>query len=164
MPSIAAIALAVVALTGSAATPRTSITTGALKMSHAAGAFDVKVTPVAAAAGEEPSVGRMTIDKQYHGDLEATGKGQMLTGMSAVEGSGVYVAVERVSGTLGGRKGTFMLHHVGTMERGAPNLSIRVVPDSGTDELVGLKGTMTIEVKEGGKHFYAFEYSLPDKP
>src|SRR5262245_38551595 len=159
MPSSAAVAIVLVALCG--ATPNVHSNIGATKMAHAAGAFDVKVTPVAAAEGEEPTVGRMTIDKQYHGELEASGKGQMLTGMSAVQGSGVYVAVERVSGTLGGRTGSFMLHHVGTMERGTPSLTIRVVPDSGTDELVGLTGTMTIEIKEGGKHFYAFEYSLP---
>jgi hypothetical protein len=132
-------------------------------MGRAAGAFDVTVVSQTPAGGEEPAVGRMTIDKQFHGDLEATSKGQMLTGMSAVEGSGAYVAVERVEGTLGGRKGSFLLYHVGTMERGAPSLAIKVVPDSGTRELEGLTGTMTIEIKDGGKHFYAFAYEVPER-
>jgi hypothetical protein len=102
----------------------------------------------------------MTIDKKFHGDLEATSKGQMLTAMSAVKGSAGYVAVERVTGSLNGRKGTFVLQHSATMNRGTPQLSVTVVPDSGTDQLEGLTGKMMIIIAEG-KHSYDFEYSLP---
>jgi hypothetical protein len=110
----------------------------------------------------DPSLGRMSIDKQYHGDLEATSKGQMLTAMSGdVKGSGVYVAVERVNGTLHGRTGTFALHHTGIMTRGVPQLTITVVPDSGTGQLVGLTGKMDIQIVDG-KHSYDFEFTLPE--
>lgn len=105
----------------------------------------------------------MTIDKQIHGDLEGTSKGQMLTAGTAVTGSGVYVAIEKVSGTLHGRKGTFILHHTGVMTRGAPQLTITVVPDSGTGELEGLTGRMMINIADG-KHSYDFEYTLPKRP
>lgn len=104
-------------------------------------------------------LGRMTIDKQFQGDLEATSKGQMLAAMTAEKGSAGYVAIEKVSGTLHGRKGTFVLQHSGTMNRGDQQLSIAVVPDSGTGELVGLIGKMTIKI-EGGKHFYEFQYTI----
>jgi hypothetical protein len=131
-------------------------------MSHAKGAFDVKIAPLTlsdVAAGS--ALGRMSIDKQYHGDLEGTGKGEMLTAMSAdVKNSGTYVAVERVEGTLAGRKGTFCLQHLGIMNRGAQNLSIAIVPDSGTGELKGISGTLNIRIEEGGKHFYDLEYKL----
>ena len=103
----------------------------------------------------------MSIDKQFHGDLEATSKGEMLTAGTAVKGSAGYVAIERVSGTLRGRSGTFILQHSGTMTRGAPQLIITVVPDSGADQLVGLTGTMVINI-ESGKHSYEFEYTLAD--
>jgi hypothetical protein len=106
-------------------------------------------------------VGRIGLDKQFHGDLEATSKGQMLTTMSGVKGSAGYVAMERVSGALHGRKGTFALQHTGTMNRGAPSLTISVVPDSGTEELSGLTGTMEIQITEG-KHSYDFAYTLPE--
>ena len=86
----------------------------------------------------------------------------MLSLMTEVKGSGVYVAIERVTGTLHGRKGSFALHHTGLMLRNTPQLSVTVVPDSGTDELVGLTGSMKINI-EGGKHTYEFEYALPDK-
>jgi hypothetical protein len=102
----------------------------------------------------------MSIDKQFHGDLEATSKGQMLTAGTEVQGSAGYVAIERVSGTLGGRSGTFALQHSGTMTRGEPQLSITVVPDSGTGQLVGLAGTMLITIADG-KHSYGFDYTLP---
>ena len=107
------------------------------------------------------SVGRMSIDKQFHGDLEAHSKGQMLAFSSSVKGSAGYVAMEKVSGTLHGHTGTFVLQHTGTMTRGTPSLSITVVPDSGTDQLTGLTGKMDIIIVEG-KHSYDFEYSLPD--
>jgi hypothetical protein len=105
----------------------------------------------------------MSIDKQFHGDLEGTSKGQMLTAGTAVEGSAGYVAIERVSGMLHGRRGTFVLQHSGTMTRGAPQLSVTVVPDSATGELVGLAGKMTITISDG-KHSYDFEYTLTKTP
>jgi hypothetical protein len=131
-----------------------------LMSSHAAGPFDVKVTPQDDKS-DDPLLGRMTIDKQYHGDLDATGKGQMLTAGSAAKGSGAYVAIEKVSGALQGRRGTFVLQHTGTMTQGAPQLIITVVPDSGTGQLTGISGKMAIKIAEGGKHSYDFEYTLP---
>lgn len=103
------------------------------------------------------------MDKRFHGDLEATSKGEMLTAGTSVEGSAGYVAIERVSGTLHGRRGTFVLQHSGTMTRGAPQLTITVVPDSGTNELVGLAGRMVITIADG-KHSYDFEYTLAGRP
>ena len=130
---------------------------------HAAGPFDVKVIPLPLAGPtEDATLGRMSIEKQFHGDLEATGAGQMLTAGTEVKGSGVYVAVERVSGKLHGRTGTFALYHRGVMTRGEPQLEVTVVPDSGTGELVGLAGTLKINIAEGGKHSYDFEYTLPE--
>src|SRR5271165_179661 len=129
--------------------------------SHAEGTFDVKVLPLANDHAEEAGLGRMSIDKQFHGDLEASSQGQMLTAMSSVKGSAGYVAMERVSGTLMGRNGTFVLQHTGTMNRGVPKLTVSVVPDSGTEDLTGLSGTLTIIVADG-KHSYDFEYSLPE--
>jgi hypothetical protein len=105
----------------------------------------------------------MSIDKQFHGDIEGTSKGQMLTAGTAVKGSAGYVAIERVSGTLRGRSGSFVLQHSGTMTRGAPQLSITVVPDSGTGQLVGLTGKMAINIADG-KHSYDFEYALAENP
>ena len=125
--------------------------------SRATGTFEVKMTPQE--APETPGVGRMLLDKQFHGDLEATAKGQMLTAMTAVQGSAGYVAIEQVSGKLKGRAGTFMLQHDGIMDRGKPQLSIKVVPDSGTGELAGLSGTMDIII-EGSKHSYVFDYTI----
>lgn len=127
---------------------------------HASGEFEVELSPQPLHGAEADSgLGRMSIDKQFHGDLEATSQGEMLSARTGVEGSAGYVAIERVSGLLHGRRGTFVLQHSGTMERGAPRLSVTVVPDSGTGELEGLEGTMTIEVVEG-KHTYGFEYIL----
>jgi hypothetical protein len=132
-------------------------------MARAQGTFDVKLAPLPAHDTTEGSpLGRMSIDKHYHGDLEGTATGEMLTGMTRVKDSGVYVAVERVTGTLAGRRGSFMLHHTGIMDRGAQKLSITVVPDSGTDQLTGLAGTLNIVIKDG-KHFYEFDYTLPAK-
>ena len=104
----------------------------------------------------------MSIDKQYHGDLEGTAKGEMLTGMTSVKDSGVYVAVERFTGTLSGRRGSFVLHHTGIMERGAQKLTVTVVPDSGTEQLTGITGTLNIIIADG-KHLYEFDYSLADE-
>jgi hypothetical protein len=129
---------------------------------HATGPFEVKLAPQDDKI--DPSLGRMTIDKQFHGELEATSKGQMLTAGTAganPKGSGVYVAVEKVSGTLKGRTGSFILYHTGIMTQGKPELSINVVPDSGTDQLAGIAGKMNIIIKDG-KHSYEFEYTLPE--
>jgi hypothetical protein len=101
----------------------------------------------------------MAIDKRFHGDLDATSEGEMLSAGTAVQGSAGYVAIERVSGTLHGRAGTFVLQHSGTMARGAQQLTIAVVPDSGTEQLEGLSGTMAIQIADG-KHSYEFRYSL----
>jgi hypothetical protein len=128
---------------------------------HASGPFDVKVTPLDDKSSDA-ALGRMTIDKQYHGDLEGTGKGQMLTAGTDVKGSGAYVAIERVTGTLRGRAGSFVLQHSGTMTQGVPHLTITVVPDSGTAQLAGIAGKMDIMIAADGKHSYDFEYTLPD--
>jgi hypothetical protein len=126
----------------------------------ARGAFDVKLTPQPSdRQPEDPALGRMWLDKEFHGDLEATSRGQMLTAMTEVKGSAGYVAIERVSGTLHGRAGSFVLQHTGTMTRGTPGLTITVVPDSGTGELTGLSGGMTIIITDG-KHSYELEYAV----
>ena len=130
---------------------------------HAHGTFEVKLTPQGADGDADSTLGRLTIDKQYRGDLEATSRGQMLTAMTPVEGSAGYVAIELVSGTLQDRTGTFVLQHSGTMTQGRQQLTITVVPDSGTGELVGLAGQMGITIA-GRKHSYDFEYTLPDAP
>jgi hypothetical protein len=131
---------------------------------RASGTFEVTLTPQPGDDYADGAVlGRMTIDKQFHGDLDATSKGQMLTGMTSTKGSAGYVAIERVSGTLSGRRGSFILQHSGTMTRGAPTLAVTVVPDSGTDELTGLSGTMAIDIM-GGQHSYAFEYTFSASP
>ncbi|MEO8431521.1 MAG: DUF3224 domain-containing protein [Acidobacteriota bacterium] len=129
---------------------------------RARGEFDVKLTPQTDGERAVRSLGRLTIDKQFHGDLEAASQGEMLTAMTETAGSAGYVAVERVTGRLQGRDGAFSLQHIGTMNRGKPSLSIGVVPDSGTGGLAGLAGKMGIEITDG-KHFYDFEYTLPDE-
>ncbi|HLF83174.1 MAG TPA: DUF3224 domain-containing protein [Blastocatellia bacterium] len=127
---------------------------------HASGTFEVKMSPQAPEDNVgDPTVGRMSLDKQFNGDIEAASKGQMLAVSSDVPGSAGYVAMERVKGTLHGHKGTFALQHIGTMTRGTPQLSITVAPDSGTGDLAGLAGKMTINIVDG-KHFYEFEYTL----
>ena len=127
---------------------------------HAHGMFEVKLNPQPLAHSvQDATLGRMSIDKQFHGDLEASSTGEMLSAGTGVEGSAGYVAIERVNGTLHGRSGTFVLQHNGIMRRGAPQLTIAVVPDSGTGELVGLAGTMAIMIADG-KHSYDFEYTL----
>jgi hypothetical protein len=128
----------------------------------ARGAFDVKVTPQPKDDSAAGPFARLFLDKQFHGDLNASSKGQMLAAETAVEGSGAYVALELVTGTLNGKKGSFILQHKGSMRKGAYNLSVTVVPDSGTDELAGISGSMTIII-EGGKHSYEFEYAI-EKP
>jgi Protein of unknown function (DUF3224) len=129
----------------------------------ARGTFDVKVAAVDVSKSTDGlELGRYSLDKQYRGDLEATGKGEMLTVGTPVEGSAAYVAVERVEGTLAGHRGSFALQHSGSMAHGDQRLTIEVVPDSGTGELVGLEGGLQIVVTDG-KHSYSFDYSLPDK-
>jgi Protein of unknown function (DUF3224) len=124
---------------------------------HAVGTFEVKMTPQK--PHDDSGVGRMALDKQFQGDLEATSQGQMLAFMSGVKGSAGYVAIERVVGTLHGLAGSFVLQHSGTMTRGVPELSVTVVPDSGTEGLAGLAGRMTINVDASG-HSYEFEYTI----
>jgi hypothetical protein len=123
---------------------------------HAHGTFDVQLSPI---APHEASIARMSIDKQFHGDLEATSKGEMLAVRTAVDGSAGYVAMERVTGALHGRSGTFVLQHSGTSDRGAQHLDLTVVPDSGTGDLAGLKGAMRIIIDDG-RHTYEFDYAL----
>jgi hypothetical protein len=132
---------------------------GSAMAKHASGTFDVKIIPQKDEGVGDATIARMSIDKQYHGDLEGSGKGDMLTAGTDVKGSAVYVAIERFTGALAGRRGGFSLHHRGIMDRGAPSLSIAIVPDSGTDELAGISGTMTIEIKER-QHLYMLDYDL----
>ncbi len=127
---------------------------------HATGPFDVKTSPQDDKS-DDPLLGRFALDKQYHGDLEATGKGQMLSAGTAVKGSAAYVAIEKVTATLKGRTGTFVLQHTGSMSSGNLHLNVTVVPDSGTGQLTGISGTMKIVIAPDGKHSYDFEYTLP---
>lgn len=128
---------------------------------HAKGTFEVKIAPVPPDGKYENSttMGRMTIDKQFHGDLDGTSVGQMLTGGAVQTGSGGYVAMEQVTGKLQGHSGTFIFQHAGTMDHKVPHLSVTVVPESGTGELTGLTGKMDIIITNG-KHSYDFEYEL----
>ena len=128
-------------------------------MTKASGTFEVKTTPQAPDAADSSGIGRLLLDKVFKGDLEATSKGQMLGMGTAVEGSAGYVAMEHVSGSLNGIEGTFALQHIGKMTRGTPELTVSVVPDSGTAALAGLSGTMQIIIADG-KHSYEFEYTL----
>lgn len=132
---------------------------------HASGTFEVKlnVQKTDSKAAESANLGSMSIEKQFHGDLEGTSVGEMLSAGTEVKGSAGYVAMERVNGILGGRSGTFVLQHSGTMTRGEPQLSVTVVPDSGTGELKGITGKLEIKIIEK-KHFYDFEYTLPEAP
>lgn len=123
----------------------------------ATGEFEVQLTPIGAA---DAVVGSMAISKTFRGDLAGHSTGQMLAVRTQVNGSAGYVAMERVSGTLAGKNGTFTLQHSGTMDKGTSTLSVTVVPDSATDDLAGLTGSMAIKI-EDGKHFYTFQYSLP---
>jgi hypothetical protein len=127
---------------------------------RAQGAFDVKLLPQAPVDVEDDSISRMLLDKQFHGDLDASSKGQMLAYRTSVNGSAGYVAMEKVTGHLHGRKGSFVLQHSGTMNRGEALLVLNVVPDSASEALEGLSGSMKITITDG-KHFYDFEYDLP---
>lgn len=126
---------------------------------RATGPFDVKLAPLEPYVKDDPALGRFSLDKQYHGDLEGSSKGEMLSaGKPPTAGA---VAMEKVTGRLNGRSGTFVLQHSGTMEQGATtSWSIAVVPGSGTGELTGLSGKMEIIIQDG-KHSYVFDYTLP---
>jgi hypothetical protein len=129
---------------------------------RATGTFDVKVNPLQTHDATPGSMlDRLSIDKQFRGDLDATSTGEMLSAGTSVKNSAGYVAIERVSGTLGGRRGTFVLQHSGTMNRGTPHLAVTVVPDSGTEQLTGLTGSLAIIIAPDGKHSYEFDYTLP---
>ncbi|MEO7272031.1 MAG: DUF3224 domain-containing protein [Vicinamibacterales bacterium] len=125
---------------------------------QASGTFEVKLNPQAPDAS---GLGRLTIDKTFHGDLEGTSQGQMLAASTETTGSAGYVAMERVTGILDGRSGTFVLQHTGTMNRGTASLSVTVVPDSGTGQLTGLSGQLDITIVDK-QHRYALEYSFAD--
>jgi len=124
--------------------------------------FDVSLDPVDAYAEgvEGNQLGRMTLDKTFHGALDAVSQGEMLSAMTSTQGSAGYVAIEQVNGTLNGKQGTFVLQHFGIMEGGEDRLILEVVPGSATGELTGLSGSMDIEIK-GGQHYYTFDYELP---
>jgi hypothetical protein len=133
-------------------------------MTWARGTFEVELKPETPDDEDEgTSLGRTSMHKQFHGDLEATSRGEMLTATTSVEGSAGYVAIERVRGSLGGKVGSFVLQHHGLMTRGAPRLVVEVVPGSGSGELSGLAGRMTIRIAKG-IHSYEFEYSLRARP
>ncbi len=130
---------------------------------RATGTFEVKIAPEAVPGkASDPLLGQMAIDKVFQGDLEGISIGSMLTAGTATKGSAGYVAIEKVTGTLKGHKGSFILQHTATMNRGEPSMSITVVPDSGTGELASLSGKLGIRI-EGGKHFYDFDYALAAK-
>lgn len=160
-----ALALAAALLTGAAPAdgriphpaplPETPVT------ARAVGTFQVKITPLAPEPGQESiGLGRFRLDKTFAGDLAGTGQGQMLGSMDEADNSGAYVALERVTGTLHGRSGSFMLHHSGVMVRGASTLRIEVVPGTGTGELAGIAGTFSLEMRDGAHH-YVLDYTLP---
>jgi hypothetical protein len=134
---------------------------GAIVTEHASGTFDVKLAPLGEPdKADGLTLGTYSLHKQYHGDLEASAKGTMLTAGTEVKGSAGYVAIERVTGALKGHKGSFVLQHNGTLTRGTPQQNIIVVPDSGTGQLTGLTGKLTVII-ESGSHSYEFDYSLP---
>ena len=157
MTVVAALSLAL-AVSAPAAAQKETMTT------RASGTFEVKLNPQAADDyADGKLLGRMSIDKTFRGDLDGTSKGQMLTALTPVKDSAGYVAIEKVTGTLKGLKGTFVLQHSGSVTRGAQNLTLTVVPDSGTDQLAGLAGKMAIKI-ESGKHFYEFDYTIARTP
>ncbi len=135
-----------------------------LMTNHASGSFDVKLMPQKPdnPVAEAAKFSRMSGEKEFHGDLEGSSRVEMLATRPDAKGSGVYVALERVTGTLKGRSGSFVLHHTGIMNRGVPTLAIEVAPVSGTDQLTGITGKMTINIAKDGKHSYELEYSLPE--
>ncbi|MBI5169206.1 MAG: DUF3224 domain-containing protein [Candidatus Eisenbacteria bacterium] len=130
-------------------------------MNRSTGPFDVKMTPQESDPAEGGvTLARLALEKRYHGALEADAIGTMISATTLVKGSAAYSAIERVTGTLEGREGSFVLQHTGVMERGTPSLRITVVPDSGTGALAGLTGTLEIVI-EAGRHSYVFNWDLP---
>ncbi|MET0026083.1 MAG: DUF3224 domain-containing protein [Candidatus Thiodiazotropha sp.] len=125
------------------------------------GKFEVTLNPLDGyiKGGNGVNFARMSIEKSFHGELEATSSGEMLSAMTSIQGSAGYVAIEQVTGSLSGKRGGFVLQHFGTMNQGKDRLILEVVPDSGSDELAGLAGTMSINIDDGG-HYYEFEYEL----
>ncbi|MBC7522015.1 MAG: DUF3224 domain-containing protein [Sandarakinorhabdus sp.] len=132
-------------------------------MQHASGTFDVKITPAEQSGADGIALGRLAVDKVFAGPLAATSHGEMLTASGTVSASAAYVLIEQVRGTLGGKAGSFALAHIGIMNRGAPDLRVVIVPDSGTGALVGITGTLAIRI-EGGKHFYDLDYAIKPLP
>jgi hypothetical protein len=128
---------------------------------QAKGEFEVHLQPLDSFAkgSEGINLGRLSIDKTFSGDLSATSRGEMLSARTTIQGSAGYVAIEQVTGTLQGKRGTFVLQHFGIVSRGESRLLLEVVPDSGSDELANLSGKMTIQI-EDGKHYYQFDYVL----
>jgi len=159
MVAVVSVCLIFAASTFSQSQPKTPLGKESLTTNRVSRPFDVKMIPQEDKTVD--GVTRMVLDKQYHGDLDGTGKGQMLTGGINANKSGAYVAIEKFTGTLHGRSGSFVLHHTGIMTRGTPDLTILVAPDSGTDQLAGISGKMTINIAADGKHSYDFEYTLP---
>lgn len=136
---------------------QSSIPKETLMTNRAAGHFDVKIIPQDDKLGD--GISRMLLEKQYHGELDGTSKGQMLA-VGSSKSSGVYVALETFTGTLHGKSGGFSLHHTGVMTKSVPKLTISVVPDSGTGELKGIRGAMNITIAPDGSHSYDFEYTV----
>ncbi len=130
-------------------------------MKRATGSFEVNLQPLSnAEVSSDALLGRMLLTKKFSGDLAASARGQMLSAGTSTKGSAGYVAIDHVTGTLDGRSGSFLLQHSGSMQRGVPTLSVKVIPDSGTEELAGIAGTLSINIVDG-KHFYDFLYSFP---
>lgn len=128
------------------------------------GTFDVSITPETLSdTAAQSGLGRLSLAKRYHGALDASAQGEMLSARASVAGSAGYVALERVQGSLDGRHGSFYLQHSGSMTRGTPALSVTVVPDTGTEQLQGLSGNLAIRI-EDGKHYYDFTYDIADTP
>ena len=132
-------------------------------MKRATGSFEVSLQPLPnTEVSADAMLGRMLLTKKFSGDLRGSARGQMLSAMTTVQGSAGYVAIDQVTGELDGRQGSFVLQHSGAMNRGVQSLTIMVVPDSGTGELAGLSGTLSINIIDG-KHFYDFIYSIPEQ-
>lgn len=138
-----------------------SMTKDRLMLKHAEGTFDVKNSPLDADdATNGTGIGRFGLDKEFHGDLEGTSKGEMLGAGNPATGTAGYVAIEQITGTLNGRTGSFALQHFGTMEDNSFDLVVKVVPGSGSGQLTGIAGTMTIAISSG-KHSWKLDYALP---
>jgi uncharacterized protein DUF3224 len=141
--------------------PSLALSKGGCMTGHARGTFEIQFVNGPEEKIEGVSLGKRSADKQYSGDIEGSAKGEMLAALTNIKTSAGYVAIERVVGTLHGRKGTFLLQHAATMSGTMRDLSVTVVPDSGTGELVGISGKMMIHIIDG-KHSYEFDYAFPD--